>query len=837
MTARVIKVGRGVTSAKKLARHTQASVDVLQYEIDYSRWLADGETLNSFTFTVEDVTSPALAVTNAAIDIATHSLLTYFISGGVTGTKYTVTVKVTTSGGQTFECYFEIRIKDPPQVVVGNTPVTPALLDQITSTANTALAEIEGSDAAAATSATSSAASATAAAASAAQAAVIAAGLGGVLTNVSVAKTAAYSVVNADKGKTLALGGNAYYGLTFGAASGYDSNFAVLVTNTDTGRAKYIVMTGGATFRLWPLQTVAIYNIGNSWVASPSKQEWLISTSLPVFHVDNVAGSDSITVTDGLSTGAAAFLTVQNAMNTIQQMVFTPGAGSGVHIQLPTTTSTPITEQCAWQGAMPQGIVQTSIIGNTATPTLCQWELTGTSQSAITVDDYASMGVSGIGFSSAGTGNTFINAGHGQHVILDLSFLDFGPNPSGVNVGVGPFTDCNFGQGLSISGGAIAMVNAPQSGHVGFAPGIAINAAAAFTFFLIGNNGSRFDTSQLSFTGSTTLITGQKHQILNGSIIAGDSAVTWPVNMTAGQSFSGSITDHVPVTANDAFGNTFARLPANPIVGYVRVVSDANVSVVGASVTSGGGGNSVLVWYSGAAWVIIGVIGSSLTAHAVLLGAGASGVGLAAIGTAGRLLIDQGAAADPAFTVMSGDATIAANGAVTIAANAVTNAKAAQMAAGTIKGNITGVAANAADLTIAQVQSALKQPYIVITAAGVNFNAVADTALAFTMPSGFTRIVVDEVLITNPSHTLTTAAFGVFGATGGAGAAWVAGGTAITVSATADQTANNMQRTASVAISAVAASLATPNTIYFRVTNAEGAAATADITAILRIAL
>lgn len=57
----------------------------------------------------------------------------------------------------------------------------------------------------------------------------------------------------------------------------------------------------------------------------------------------------------------------------------------------------------------------------------------------------------------------------------------------------------------------------------------------------------------------------------------------------------------------------------------------------------------------------------------------------------------------PAAVAMSGDATLANTGAVTIASNAVTNAKAAQMAANTIKGNNTGSTANAADLTIAQV--------------------------------------------------------------------------------------------------------------------------------------
>ena len=79
---------------------------------------------------------------------------------------------------------------------------------------------------------------------------------------------------------------------------------------------------------------------------------------------------------------------------------------------------------------------------------------------------------------------------------------------------------------------------------------------------------------------------------------------------------------------------------------------------------------------------------------------------IAASGSASNLIVGTVPAAQmPAHT---GDATSTAGSvALTITPNAVTNAKAAQMAASTIKGNSTGVAANAADLTGAQVKTLL----------------------------------------------------------------------------------------------------------------------------------
>lgn len=75
--------------------------------------------------------------------------------------------------------------------------------------------------------------------------------------------------------------------------------------------------------------------------------------------------------------------------------------------------------------------------------------------------------------------------------------------------------------------------------------------------------------------------------------------------------------------------------------------------------------------------------------------------------TAGQILVGNAGGTAYAAVSASGDVTIASTGAHTIASNAVTNAKAAQMAAHTFKGNNTGSTANASDLTATQLTAEL----------------------------------------------------------------------------------------------------------------------------------
>lgn len=91
-----------------------------------------------------------------------------------------------------------------------------------------------------------------------------AAGANGVLSNVRLAKSGAYTVANADKGKTFELTGGAY-DLTFSAASGYDADFAVVVTN-NTATAKTLVLSGHDDVILRDNEAVLVLNVNSAWM-------------------------------------------------------------------------------------------------------------------------------------------------------------------------------------------------------------------------------------------------------------------------------------------------------------------------------------------------------------------------------------------------------------------------------------------------------------------------------------------------------------------------------------------------------------------------------------------
>ena len=137
----------------------------------------------------------------------------------------------------------------------------------------------------------------------------------------------------------------------------------------------------------------------------------------------------------------------------------------------------------------------------------------------------------------------------------------------------------------------------------------------------------------------------------------------------------GSATQSVQFTVNGkGLVTAAANVTVTPAVGSITGLGTGVATALGVNVGS-----------AGAVVVNGGALGTPSSGVATNLTGTASGL------TAGTVTTNAN---------MTGDVTSVGN-ATTIAANAVTNAKAAQMAAYTFKGNVTGSTANATDFTIA----------------------------------------------------------------------------------------------------------------------------------------
>lgn len=144
-------------------------------------------------------------------------------------------------------------------------------------------------------------------------------------------------------------------------------------------------------------------------------------------------------------------------------------------------------------------------------------------------------------------------------------------------------------------------------------------------------------------------------------------------------------------------------------------------------------------------------------------------------------------------------------------------------------GNALKINGNAVS-TVASLQGIVGQSQVYTAIApAVNFNAVGDTQFTIPLPTGFTRWTLNSCRIDGASVSLTTAQFGLFSGAGGTGTAIIASGTPCTVSTASENTANNAQSQGQ----SIANASFNFATVWFRITNPQGVAATANVAIIL----
>lgn len=123
------------------------------------------------------------------------------------------------------------------------------------------------------------------------------------------------------------------------------------------------------------------------------------------------------------------------------------------------------------------------------------------------------------------------------------------------------------------------------------------------------------------------------------------------------------------------------------------------------------------------------------------------------------------------------------------------------------------------------------EAYVRYTITGVNFNsATTDNPIVLSLPPGTSTYKVQSVSVWGASHTLTTATMSLWTAAGGTGVAICADQALTNTSGTANTALNEQDLTLASATTAF-----TSGTVYARVGTAEGAAATGNVTVVIRI--
>ena len=314
------------------------------------------------------------------------------------------------------------------------------------------------------------------------------------LTNVRLAKTANYTVGNADKGSTIALGGNAFFTLTVNAASGYDGNFSALIFNEDSGRGKTISINGITSFILWPLQACLLFNDNGTWQIWPRTQRWQANGAI-TFNVDPVAGNDS---NDGLATGSGAFLTLQGAL-VVALFQVDYRSFTGTVLLANGTYSGSAAVLSAFGQVV--GNATVSIKGNAGQGANVLWQVP-TGQVGMFIKDFCAFDLDNITF-SGGTGAICLSVG--QFGIVDIGAgVTFGNCPGGIHIEVTDNGSCNAVGGYGISGTAYGSHMLIESGGQFNYGGQAINVsgAATFTNFVEAFYGGTLNAGGATFTGA-----------------------------------------------------------------------------------------------------------------------------------------------------------------------------------------------------------------------------------------------------------------------------------------------------------------------------------------------
>lgn len=86
--------------------------DQRDYDIDFSRWIPDDDTITSATAVVTEI-DPLTDIQVESVQIvAADAIVKVWISGGLDGSTYKITVTASTTDGRIKETEFKLRVRD-----------------------------------------------------------------------------------------------------------------------------------------------------------------------------------------------------------------------------------------------------------------------------------------------------------------------------------------------------------------------------------------------------------------------------------------------------------------------------------------------------------------------------------------------------------------------------------------------------------------------------------------------------------------------------------------------------------------------------------------------------
>ncbi|MCK1617433.1 hypothetical protein IVA96_12400 [Bradyrhizobium sp. 159] len=344
--------------------------------------------------------------------------------------------------------------------------------------------------------------------------------------------TSDYAINVNDWGATIqaGTGSTGLFTLTLPAASTLPEGFSVGIKNGDANRGKRLSGFpsgfGTGSGILWPLQYGSLQVVSGAWITTVDPGVWTPGTFV-TFNFDHTNGSD--TNNDGLGTGAGAFKTIQNAVDTALRNVYSPKRN--IMLKGPAAGET-----------FTENVVITSTVGATAgiylqgtpsNPALTNWVTDG-GGGALVVHDNGFVLVDG--FKLLANGSNRVGLVAGKFGFIEAFNMEYGGFfPGGTHISVVQGGYFNYGSGSYTVSGSGAYHITMQGGELNlFGAAVNISVAATFTAWLYAELGGKMLTTS-TYTGSA--VTAKKYD-LNGNAVLKLNGTTLP-GSTAGTTSTG----------------------------------------------------------------------------------------------------------------------------------------------------------------------------------------------------------------------------------------------------------------------------------------------------------